>query len=125
MTPWGKPTKGCKTRSKKKPSNKFIVKRRKTLCFSLCLVRLKGPFVDGHLLKKVAEAAEAGQRVKTWSRRSTFSLISSVSRSLFTTVSVVTVYVTENMIGHNGSPQPVLSTACGRQEKPSPLIRND
>ena len=28
VTPWGKPTKGKKTRSKKKPSNKFIVKRR-------------------------------------------------------------------------------------------------
>ena len=30
VTPWGKPTKGYKTRSKKKPSNKFIVKRRKS-----------------------------------------------------------------------------------------------
>ena len=29
VTPWGKPTKGAKTRSKKKPSNKFIVKKRK------------------------------------------------------------------------------------------------
>ena len=29
VTPWGKPTKGGKTRSKKKPSNRFIVKRRK------------------------------------------------------------------------------------------------
>ncbi len=29
VTPWGKPTKGAKTRSKKKPSNSFIVKRRK------------------------------------------------------------------------------------------------
>jgi large subunit ribosomal protein L2 len=29
MTPWGKPTKGYKTRSKRKPSNKFIIKRRK------------------------------------------------------------------------------------------------
>ena len=28
VTPWGKPTKGFKTRDKKKPSNKFIVKRR-------------------------------------------------------------------------------------------------
>jgi len=28
VTPWGKPTKGYKTRSKKKPSNRFIVKRR-------------------------------------------------------------------------------------------------
>ena len=29
VTPWGKPTKGAKTRSKKKPSGRFIVKKRK------------------------------------------------------------------------------------------------
>jgi large subunit ribosomal protein L2 len=29
VTPWGKPTKGYKTRAKTKPSNKFIVKARK------------------------------------------------------------------------------------------------
>ena len=29
VTPWGKPTKGAKTRNKKKASNRFIVKRRK------------------------------------------------------------------------------------------------
>ena len=29
VTPWGKPTKGYKTRARKKPSNKYIVKRRK------------------------------------------------------------------------------------------------
>lgn len=29
VTPWGKPTKGAKTRSKKNPSNSFIVKKRK------------------------------------------------------------------------------------------------
>ncbi len=29
VTPWGKPTKGYKTRSRKKPSNAFIVKRRR------------------------------------------------------------------------------------------------
>jgi large subunit ribosomal protein L2 len=28
VTPWGKPTKGYKTRSRKKPSSRFIVKRR-------------------------------------------------------------------------------------------------
>ena len=33
----------------------------------------KGPFVDGHLLKKVQKLIEAGNReiIKTWSRRST------------------------------------------------------
>ncbi|MBW1878058.1 MAG: 50S ribosomal protein L2 [Deltaproteobacteria bacterium] len=29
VTPWGKPTKGFRTRNKRKPSSKFIVKRRK------------------------------------------------------------------------------------------------
>lgn len=29
VTPWGKPTKGYKTRSRKKPSSRFIVKRRR------------------------------------------------------------------------------------------------
>jgi large subunit ribosomal protein L2 len=29
VTPWGKPTKGYKTRSKKKPTSRFIVKRRR------------------------------------------------------------------------------------------------
>ena len=29
VTPWGKPTKGYKTRARNKPSNKLIVKRRK------------------------------------------------------------------------------------------------
>lgn len=30
VTPWGKPTKGYKTRNKKKDSSKYIIKRRKT-----------------------------------------------------------------------------------------------
>ena len=29
VSPWGTPAKGFKTRKKNKPSNKFIVKRRK------------------------------------------------------------------------------------------------
>jgi large subunit ribosomal protein L2 len=29
VTPWGQPTKGYKTRSRKKPSTKFILKRRR------------------------------------------------------------------------------------------------
>jgi large subunit ribosomal protein L2 len=28
VTPWGKPTKGYKTRKKHKPSDKYIVRRR-------------------------------------------------------------------------------------------------
>ena len=35
----------------------------------------KGPFVDGHLMKKVRAMLDAGEKrvVKTWSRRSTIT----------------------------------------------------
>ncbi len=63
----------------------------------------KGPFVDGHLLKKV-EAAVAGKDkkpIRTWSRRSTV-----VPDFIGLTIAVhngkqhVPVYVTEQMVGH-------------------------
>jgi small subunit ribosomal protein S19 len=63
----------------------------------------KGPFVDGHLLKKV-EAAVAGKDkkpIRTWSRRSTI-----VPDFIGLTIAVhngkqhVPVYVTEQMVGH-------------------------
>jgi small subunit ribosomal protein S19 len=63
----------------------------------------KGPFVDQHLLKKVANARESGGRqvIKTWSRRSTI-----LPDFLGLTFAVhngkkhIPVYVTENMVGH-------------------------
>jgi small subunit ribosomal protein S19 len=63
----------------------------------------KGPFVDDHLLHKVDEQNEAGQRkvIKTWSRRSTV-----VPEMVGHTIAVhngrkfIPVYVTENMVGH-------------------------
>ncbi len=63
----------------------------------------KGPFIDGHLLKKV-EAAQAGQDkrpIKTWSRRSTV-----LPDFVGLTIAVhngkqhIPVYVSENMVGH-------------------------
>lgn len=63
----------------------------------------KGPFVDGHLIKKV-EAAQAGsdkRPIKTWSRRSTV-----LPDFVGLTIAVhngkqhIPVYVTENMVGH-------------------------
>ena len=63
----------------------------------------KGPFVDGHLLKKVAAAEEgSGQRViKTWSRRSTILPdFIGLTFAVHNGRKFVTVYVTENMIGH-------------------------
>ena len=63
----------------------------------------KGPFVDEHLLKKVEDAQNTGNKsvIKTWSRRSTV-----VPEMVGLTIAVhngkqhVPVYVTENMIGH-------------------------
>ena len=63
----------------------------------------KGPFVDGHLLKKVeaARAAKDKRPIKTWSRRSTV-----LPDFVGLTIAVhngkqhMPVYVTENMVGH-------------------------
>ncbi len=63
----------------------------------------KGPFVDGHLKKKVEAASAAGDKriIKTWSRRSMI-----VPDMIGLTFAVhnghkfVPVYCTENMVGH-------------------------
>lgn len=63
----------------------------------------KGFFVDGHLLKKVLEMNEKGEKklIKTWSRRSTI-----IPDFVGHTFAVhdgrkhLPVFVTENMIGH-------------------------
>lgn len=63
----------------------------------------KGPFIDGHLLKKVAHAVETQDRtvIRTWSRRSTI-----IPEMVGLTIAVhngkkfVPIYITENMVGH-------------------------
>ncbi len=63
----------------------------------------KGPFVDGHLLKKIDAANASGDRrvIKTWSCRSTI-----VPEMVGHTIGVyngrqhVPVFVQENMVGH-------------------------
>jgi small subunit ribosomal protein S19 len=63
----------------------------------------KGPFIDGHLLKKIEDAqAQAAKKViKTWSRRSTI-----LPEAVGLTFAVhngrkfVPVFVSENMVGH-------------------------
>ncbi len=61
----------------------------------------KGPFVDQYLIDKVAKVGKAKTAIKTWSRRSmiipdfvghTFSVHNGRS--------FVSVFVTENMVGH-------------------------
>ena len=63
----------------------------------------KGPFIDGHLVKKVREAIDTNNRrpIKTWSRRSMI-----VPDMVGLTIAVhngrnhVPVLVSENMVGH-------------------------
>lgn len=62
----------------------------------------KGPFVDGHLAKKVADAGAASHKViKTWSRRSMVTP-DFVGRTfaVHNGRKFVPVFVTENMVGH-------------------------
>jgi small subunit ribosomal protein S19 len=64
----------------------------------------KGPFVDGHLMKKIEDAQAQGAAkkiIKTWSRRSMI-----LPEAIGLTFAVhngrkfVPVFVTENMVGH-------------------------
>ena len=63
----------------------------------------KGPFVDGHLVRKVRTARDTGSNrvITTWSRRSTI-----IPEMIGLTFAVhngkhfISVYVTEQMIGH-------------------------
>ena len=63
----------------------------------------KGPFIDGHLLKKIDGMNQRNDKkvVRTWSRRSTIS-----PEMVGHTIAVhngkkfIPVYVTENMVGH-------------------------
>jgi small subunit ribosomal protein S19 len=63
----------------------------------------KGPFIDGHLQKKVAEATGSGDRklIKTWSRRSTITPeFVNLSFAVHNGRKFITVFVNENMVGH-------------------------
>ena len=63
----------------------------------------KGPFIDGHLVKKVEKAVETRDRkpVKTWSRRSTiFPSFVGHTIAVHDGRKHVPVYVTEDMVGH-------------------------
>jgi small subunit ribosomal protein S19 len=63
----------------------------------------KGPFIDGHLEKKVTQAVESQSKkiIKTWSRRSMV-----IPEMVGLTISVhngrkfIPVFISENMIGH-------------------------
>ena len=63
----------------------------------------KGPFVDDHLQKKVDDVQRSGERkmIKTWSRRSTITPdFIGLTFAVHNGRKFVTVFVTENMVGH-------------------------
>ena len=63
----------------------------------------KGPFVDHHLMKKVAEAAETNNRrpIKTWSRRSTVMPdMIGLTLAIHNGRAHIPVLINENMVGH-------------------------
>jgi len=63
----------------------------------------KGPFVDTHLQKKVDAAIATKDRklIKTWSRRSTVTPdFIGLQFAVHNGRKFVTVFVTENMVGH-------------------------
>jgi small subunit ribosomal protein S19 len=63
----------------------------------------KGPFVDGHLLKKLEELNKKFEKkvIKTWSRRSTITPdMVGHTLAVHNGKKFIPVYVTENMVGH-------------------------
>ena len=105
VTPWGKPTKGKKTRSNKSTDRFIVTSRHKSKKKADAMARSiwKGPFIDGYMLKK-AEAARAAKRaevIKTWSRRSTvLPQFVGLTFGVYNGHKHVPVNVTEDMIGH-------------------------
>jgi len=63
----------------------------------------KGPFIDAHLMKKVAVAAEEKNRkpVKTWSRRSmVVPDMIGMTLAIHNGKQHVPIFITEDMIGY-------------------------
>lgn len=63
----------------------------------------KGPFVEGHLLEKIAKINETGSKkpIKTWSRRSTITPeFVGHTFNIHNGKVFQPVFITENMVGH-------------------------
>ncbi len=63
----------------------------------------KGPFVDGHLLKKAEKARETGRKdvIRIWSRRSTIlPQFVGLTFGVYNGRRFLPVLVNENMVGH-------------------------
>jgi small subunit ribosomal protein S19 len=63
----------------------------------------KGPFVDPHLIKKIAAISESRQKqvIRTWSRRSTVTPeMVGLTIGVHNGRKFIPVFVSENMVGH-------------------------
>ena len=63
----------------------------------------KGPFIDGHLLKKVEDMNNRSEKkvLRTWSRRSTVTPeMVGHTLAVHNGRKFIPVYLTENMVGH-------------------------
>jgi small subunit ribosomal protein S19 len=63
----------------------------------------KGPFIDGHLLRKVEKAQAINDRkaIRTWSRRSTvIPEMVGLTLAVHNGKQFIPVFITENMVGH-------------------------
>ena len=63
----------------------------------------KGPFIDGHLMKKVDKHNTGGDRrvIRTWSRRSMISPeMVGLTIAVHNGQKFIPVFITENMVGH-------------------------
>ena len=63
----------------------------------------KGPFVDGHLVKKIERAQASGDKkpIKTWSRRSlVLPDMVGLALAVHNGRKFLPIFVTENMVGH-------------------------
>jgi small subunit ribosomal protein S19 len=63
----------------------------------------KGPFIDGHLIKKVEKANETASRkvIKTWSRRSDIiPQMVGLTFAVHNGKKFIPVFVSDNMVGH-------------------------
>jgi small subunit ribosomal protein S19 len=86
----------------------------------------KGPFIDGHLLKKVEAAKETGDKkvIKTWSRRSTISPdMVGLTFAVHNGAKFIPVYVTGNMVGHKMGEFSLTRTFKGHKKDDKKVVK--
>ena len=105
VTPWGKPTKGKKTR-KNKATDKYIIRRRTRRAdeeIGSGTFRLERSLCEGSLIKKAEKSRQTvrSEVIKTWSRRSTIlPQFVGLTFGVYNGKKFIPVNVTEEMVGH-------------------------